>query len=58
MKKIINFDVYKPVEEKKYKIKHLFLGTNETYYKEIEKHIDKYPDHGIVTMMRSGLILN
>ena len=47
--KIINFDVYKPVEEKKYKIKHLFLGTNETYYKEIEKHIDKYPDHGIVT---------
>ena len=47
--KIINFDVYKPVEEKKYKIKHLFLGTNEIYYKEIEKVIDKYPDHGIVT---------
>ena len=29
--------------------KHLFLGTNEIYYKEIEKHIHKYPDHGIVT---------
>jgi hypothetical protein len=26
----------------------LFLGTNETYYKEIEKVIDQYPSHGII----------
>jgi len=46
--KIINFDEYKPIV-KDIQYKHLFLGTNEIYYKEIEKHIDKYPDHGIVT---------
>ena len=46
--KIINFDLYKPVKNE-IKYKHLFLGTNETYYKEIEKHIHKYPNHGIVT---------
>src|SRR5210317_1867000 len=34
--KIINFDLYKPVKD-------------EIQYKEIEKHIDKYSDHGIVT---------
>tara|TARA_B110001450_G_scaffold175370_1_gene163790 strand:- start:732 stop:1925 length:1194 start_codon:yes stop_codon:yes gene_type:complete len=47
-KKIINFDLYKPVKNE-IQYKHLFLGTNEIYYKEIEKHIHKYPDHGIVT---------
>ena len=46
--KIINFDEYKPITND-IQYKHLFLGTNETYYKEIEKHIHKYPDHGIVT---------
>jgi len=46
--KIINFDEYKPIVND-IQYKHLFLGTNEIYYKEIEKHIDKYPDHGIVT---------
>ncbi len=46
--KIINFDVYKPVKDE-IQHKHLFLGTTEIYYKEIEKHIDRYPDHGIVT---------
>jgi len=46
--KIINFDLYKPIKDE-IQYKHLFLGTNEIYYKEIEKHIDKYPDHGIVT---------
>ena len=46
--KIINFDLYKPIKNQ-IQHKHLFLGTNEIYYKEIEKHIDKYPDHGIVT---------
>jgi len=46
--KIINFDLYKPIKNE-IQYNHLFLGTNEIYYKEIEKHIDKYPDHGIVT---------
>jgi len=46
--KIINFDEYKPIKNE-IQYKHLFLGTNQIYYKEIEKHIDKYPDHGIVT---------
>ena len=46
--KIINFDLYKPVKNE-IQYKHLFLGTNEIYYKEIEKHIHKYPNHGIVT---------
>ena len=46
--KIINFDLYKPIKNE-IQYKHLFLGTNEIYYKEIEKHIDKYPNHGIVT---------
>ena len=46
--KMINFEQYKPVKDE-IQYKHLFLGTNEIYYKEIEKHIHKYPDHGIVT---------
>ena len=46
--KIINFDLYKPIKDE-IQYKYLFLGTNEIYYKEIEKHIHKYPDHGIVT---------
>jgi len=46
--KIINFNEYKPIKNE-IQYKHLFLGTNQIYYKEIEKHIDKYPDHGIVT---------
>mgnify|MGYP006225226863 CR=1 FL=1 len=46
--KMINFECYKPIKND-IQFKYLFLGTNETYYKEIEKHIHKYPDHGIVT---------
>ena len=50
--KIINFDVYKPIKED-IKHKYLFLGTNEIYYKEIDKLIKECPDcfksHGIVT---------
>ena len=46
--KIINFEVYKSIKEEIIH-KHLFLGTTEIYYKEIEKHIHNYPDHGIVT---------
>ena len=33
--KIINFDVYKPIKDD-IQFKHLFLGTNEIYYKESE----------------------
>ena len=46
--KMINFELYKPIKND-IQYKHLFLGTNEIYYKEIEKVIHKYPDHGIVT---------
>ena len=46
--KIINYSIYKPIKED-IQYKYLFLGTNEIYYKEVEKHIDKYPDHGIIT---------
>ena len=46
--KIINFGAYKHIKDE-IQYKHLFLGTNEIYYKEIEKVIHKYPNHGIVT---------
>jgi hypothetical protein len=46
--KIINFSIYK-LPKTDIQFKHLFLGTNEIYYEEIEKHIDKYPSHGIIT---------
>ena len=46
--KILNFSIYKPVKED-IQFKYLFLGTNETYYREVEKHIHNYPDHGIIT---------
>ena len=49
--KIINFDVYKPIKDE-IQHKHLFLGTTEIYYKEIERHMNtngNYSDHGIVT---------
>ena len=46
--KIINFSIYK-LPKTDIQFKHLFLGTNEIYYEEIEKHINKYPSHGIIT---------
>ena len=46
--KIINFSIYKPIKED-IQFKYLFLGTNEIYYRELEKHIHNYPDHGIIT---------
>ena len=46
--KIINYSIYKPIKED-IQFKYLFLGTNEIYYKEVEKYIDKYPNHGIIT---------
>ena len=36
--KIINFSIYKPIIED-ILFKYLFLGTNEIYYREVEKHI-------------------
>jgi len=46
--KIINFEIYKP-HVNDIKFKYLFLGTNDKYYATVEKIIDQYPDHGILT---------
>lgn len=46
--KRINFDIFKPFTTD-IKFKYLFLGTNEKYYETIEKIIDQYHDHGILT---------
>lgn len=46
--KTINFDIHKhPVQNTQFK--HLFLGTNEKYYKAVQQVIGDYPDHGILT---------
>jgi len=46
--KTINFSLYKdPIEDKEFE--HLFLGTNKEYYKDVEKVIKDYDDHGIIT---------
>ena len=45
--KIINFSIYKPIKTD-IQFKYLFLGTNEIYYKEVEKHITDYSSHGII----------
>tara|TARA_E500000331_G_scaffold4807_1_gene4684 strand:- start:1148 stop:2017 length:870 start_codon:yes stop_codon:yes gene_type:complete len=45
--KIINFSIYKPVNYN-IQFKYLFLGTNKTYYREVEKYIKDYPSHGII----------
>ena len=46
--KTINFEIYKPHKDN-IQFKHLFLGTNDKYYATVEKVIDQYPDHGILT---------
>ena len=46
--KTINFSIYKPHTDN-IQFKHLFLGTNPEYYASVEKVIDDYPDHGILT---------
>lgn len=46
--KIINFSIYKPFENNP-KFKYLFLGTNKKYYQTVEKVIEQFPDHGILT---------
>ena len=45
--KIINYSIYKPIV-RDIKFRNLFLGTNESYYKEIKKYIIKYANHGIL----------
>ena len=45
--KIINFSIYKPIEDN-IQFKYLFLGTNKTYYREVEKYIKNYTSHGII----------
>ena len=45
--KIINFSIYKTIKSD-IQFKYLFLGTNEIYYKEVEKYITDYPSHGII----------
>jgi len=45
--KMINFSIYKPIENN-IKYKYLFLGTNQIYYKEVMKAIDKYKSHVII----------
>ena len=45
--KTINFSLYKdPIEDKQFE--YLFLGTNKEYYKDVEKVIEDYDDHGII----------
>ena len=50
--KMINFSVYKPVKED-VQFEYLFLGTNNVYYKEIDRWIKECPNcfksHGILT---------
>jgi hypothetical protein len=46
--KTINFSIYRP-HVNNIQFKHLFLGTNDKYYATIEKVIDQFPDHGILT---------
>jgi hypothetical protein len=46
--KTINFEIYKTHVDN-VQFKYLFLGTNERYYRSVEKVIDQYPDHGILT---------
>jgi hypothetical protein len=46
--KNINFSIYKPYKDN-IQFNYLFLGTNDKYYATVEKVIDQYPDHGILT---------
>lgn len=46
--KTINFSIHKPIVDD-IQFKYLFLGTNDKYYATIDKVIDQYPDHGILT---------
>lgn len=46
--KTINFNIHRePVQEKQFE--HLFLGTNARYYATVQKVIQDFPNHGIIT---------
>ena len=55
--KMINFEIYKPVVND-IQFDYLFLGTNDVYYNEILKHIDKYKSHGVLTYNEKYIIMN
>lgn len=46
--KTINFSIHKPPVDD-IQFKHLFLGTNEKYYAAVERVIEQFPNHGILT---------
>lgn len=46
--KRINFSIYKPFVDNP-RFRYLFLGTNDKYYATVEKYIEDYPDHGVLT---------
>lgn len=46
--KTINFSIYRPHTDN-IQFKYLFLGTTPEYYASVEKVIDQYPDHGVLT---------
>jgi len=55
--KMINFSIYKPVVDN-IQFDYLFLGTNDVYYSEILKHIDKYKSHGVLTYNEKYIIMD
>jgi len=55
--KMINFGIYKPVVDN-IQFDYLFLGTNDVYYDEISKHIDKYKSHGVLTYNEKYIIMD
>ena len=55
--KTINFSIYKPHVDN-IQFKYLFLGTNDKYYATIEKIIDQFPDHGILTYNEKYVNIN
>lgn len=46
--KTINFSIYRPIVDD-IQFKYLFLGTNKEYYATVEKVIDQFPNHGVLT---------
>ena len=46
--KTINFSIHKPSVDD-IQFKHLFLGTNEKYYAAVERVLEQFPNHGILT---------
>jgi hypothetical protein len=55
--KTINFGIYK-LNTNNIQFKHLFLGTNDKYYASVEKVIQDYPNHGILTYNENYVNIN